>query len=425
MPVDEPEPLQDNQAQNHVQKPEHPSRSKTASSDSTPLDISAYASDRDLRTGLSDEQRYTLISGRKPESSYQFPGREFTDTRRKSGLSVRFCKHEWLEKYDFLTYSKSQDGLYCIVCMLFPIQTGQSGRAKGFVETPYIKWKNCLEDVEKHSALTYHKKTAAKMTAFLATHTNQKQRIDFSLSAAEKERVARNRAFLLSILKCVEFCGRQGIALRGHRDDETNDSLNKGNFKALIDFRIEAGDQELKHHMETCMKNASYVSKTSQNELLLCVKDYLQAKIVQEIKDQKIGINYAILADEVSDIANWEQLGLVLRYVKDESPVEKLIEFVPCESITGEAIHTQIKESLQKIALDPADCRAQGYNGAGNMAGRLRGCAARFRQEVPRAVYRVFSRPVAWLVVTMETVGQTNQPCVTTGYPPYLTIRSC
>ena len=38
---------------------------------------------------------------------------------------------------------------------------------------------------------------------------------------------------------------------------------------------------------------------------------------------------------------------------------------------------------------------------------------------------RFFSRPVAWLVVTMETVGQTNQPCVMTGSPPYLTIRSC
>ena len=37
----------------------------------------------------------------------------------------------------------------------------------------------------------------------------------------------------------------------------------------------------------------------------------------------------------------------------------------------------------------------------------------------------IFSRPMAWLVVIMETVGQTNQPCVTTGSPAYLTIRSC
>ena len=37
---------------------------------------------------------------------------------------------------------------------------------------------------------------------------------------------------------------------------------------------------------------------------------------------------------------------------------------------------------------------------------------------------RVFSRPVALLVVTMETVGQTNQSCVMIGSPLYLTIRS-
>ena len=38
---------------------------------------------------------------------------------------------------------------------------------------------------------------------------------------------------------------------------------------------------------------------------------------------------------------------------------------------------------------------------------------------------RVFFRPPVLLVVTKETVGQTNQPSVMTGSPPYLTIRSC
>ena len=35
-----------------------------------------------------------------------------------------------------------------------------------------------------------------------------------------------------------------------------------------------------------------------------------------------------------------------------------------------------------------------------------------------------FSRPVPLPVVTMETVGQTNLPSVTTGSPLYLTTRS-
>ena len=37
---------------------------------------------------------------------------------------------------------------------------------------------------------------------------------------------------------------------------------------------------------------------------------------------------------------------------------------------------------------------------------------------------RVFFRPPVLLVVTKETVGQTNQPSMMTVSPPYLTIRS-
>ena len=38
------------------------------------------------------------------------------------------------------------------------------------------------------------------------------------------------------------MCGRQGIALGGHRDDSTSDDINKGKFRALVEFRIESGD---------------------------------------------------------------------------------------------------------------------------------------------------------------------------------------
>ena len=55
--------------------------------------------------------------------------------------------------------------------------------------------------------------------------------------------VKRNREILKSLIKCLQFCGRQGVGLRGHRDNDTDNFLNKGNFKALIQFRIDAGDK--------------------------------------------------------------------------------------------------------------------------------------------------------------------------------------
>lgn len=75
-----------------------------------------------------------------------------------------------------------------------------------------------------------------------------------------REQFASNRTFLQSIISCIEFCGRQGIALRGHRDDATlTGILFEGNFKELIQFRIESGDTELGNHLKTCSSRSTYL----------------------------------------------------------------------------------------------------------------------------------------------------------------------
>ena len=76
---------------------------------------------------------------------------------------------------------------------------------------------------------------------------------------------------------------------------------------------INARETVLKPHIDAYAKNAKYTSKTAQNELLHCVKEYIWEIIVQEIKQQPIDPFYGIQADEVSE-CNHEQLGLVLRY---------------------------------------------------------------------------------------------------------------
>ena len=70
-----------------------------------------------------------------------------------------------------------------------------------------------------------------------------------------------------------------------------------------------------------------------------------------------------------------------------KEPVERLLEFVDCESVTGENICAVILKVIRSHGLQPNLCRAQMYDGAGNMAGQLRGCASRFLKEVPQATY--------------------------------------
>ena len=78
------------------------------------------------------------------------------------------------------------------------------------------------------------------------------------------------------------------------------------------------------------------------------------------------------MADEVTDSSNWEQLGITVRYMEKNEPVERLIKCVKGTNISGEAIADLIKKCLTSIGLDTGKCRCH-YDGAGNMAGKQHG----------------------------------------------------
>ncbi len=105
--------------------------------------------------------------------------------------------------------------------------------------------------------------------------------IDQQLKSALAAQIAENRRKLHPIVKTVIFCGRQNISLRGHREDEQ--SRIPGNFKTLLKFRVESGDEVLQEHLSTAQKNAQYTSKDIQNEIICVIGCYIQSKIRTEI----------------------------------------------------------------------------------------------------------------------------------------------
>ena len=272
------------------------------------LDIRDFVS----HSNLDDDKKASLIKNRKPEKSFKFPPRLYADKRRESGHIRRYCQHDWFESHSSLSYSKSEDGLYCLCCILFPMPAHHGSKARNLITLPYHNWKDAKKDLETHASLQYHKDSMAKMNAFIHSYENPSQRVDQHFTTHREEVITKNRRFLTSIIKCIEHCGRQGQALRSHRDDGnplTYVDKNPGNFKATL--RLLSGENDnLREHLETCQKNASYTSKTSQNDLLNCIKTYIQTEIVTEIKEQAAGPFYGLVADEVTDVANWEQLGI-------------------------------------------------------------------------------------------------------------------
>ena len=110
-----------------------------------------------------------------------------------------------------------------------------------------------------------HVLATAKKGAFIDTYLKPDECIDNVMNKHVKDAVQKNRKFLTSIIKCIELCGRNGMALRGHRDDATNlDKTHQGNFKSLLDFRIDVDDVHLKEHLETCKKCLVYFKNNTK-----------------------------------------------------------------------------------------------------------------------------------------------------------------
>ena len=187
------------------------------------------------------------------------------------------------------------------------------------------------------------------------------------------------------------FCGKQNVALRGHRCEdsdilmEENDG-NPGNFLALVKFCMESGDIVLQKHISTAPANAMYTSPHIQNELISCVGDWILESVLAEVRQAG---HFTVLADEAVDVSRSEQMPLVLRFVDSSSQIrEEFVGFVLCDTGTsGRALSDKILSTLQEFNLDLRMLRGQGYDGAGNMAGRYSGTAALIQQQYPLAVY--------------------------------------
>ena len=110
--------------------------------------------------------------------------------------------------------------------------------------------------------------------------------------------------------------GSQGLPFRGN--DESEESINKGNFLACLGLLKEFDPFLQKHNPPS---NATYTSPTSQNEIIECCSQEVTSVIIAEMKNSKI---YAIMADEARGVRA-EQLSVCVRYVCEGAVKERLM----------------------------------------------------------------------------------------------------
>ena len=92
------------------------------------------------------------------------------------------------------------------------------------------------------------------------------------------------------------------------------------------------------------------------------------------------------MADEVTDVANKEELSLALRYVFCGTVKEVLVDFIEVERITSELLAKSILNLLRKNCLPISNLCGPCYDGASNMSGARSGCKSIVQLSAPLAL---------------------------------------
>ena len=325
----------------------------------------------------------------KPPYNFNFPS--YTTSNEKFSRKFQYA---WFQKYPWLAYSEAENAAYCKYCVFFSrLYVGNtSSQCVGYlVQDGFKQWKRALEYFNKHNNLEYHKTALLHYTNLKKINENKKQSIDVLLDQTKAREVSENRDRLKPIIKTIIFCGKQGLALRGHRDHGPIDlnnypTENEGNFRALLRERVDAGDKILEEHLRSAKKNAFYTSFVIQNEIINICGSLIQKKIIEHVILSKY---FSILVDETTDISNVEQLTFCIRYIdKDNIKVcEDFLCFVPISSTTAENISSVILNTLNELGLDIKYLRGQGYDGAAAISGQFKGTQAYISEQQPKAIY--------------------------------------
>lgn len=341
---------------------------------------SAYPSD--ISTGKED--------GRLKVKGKNFP----SNTGGRSFLAA------WQDKYDWLEYSTLKDSTFCFYCRHFGAP--KVGKGSPFFSDPngFSNWKKAIQRFDEHSASDYHQ-TSAKAFLQWQLMKEKGQSVATLINTQNQDVIKQNRHYLRSILICILFCCKQGLALRVHGETLSNvaDGDNPGNFLELTRL-LSRFDDVVKQRLSDGPGNARYTHHSIQNDLIACAAKLVRQSVASEVA--ACGA-FSLICDEARDIAHTERLSLCVRYVYDAQIKEEFLASVRCEKLDAANLTEEIFRTLGEVGIHPSLMVSQCYDGASVISGAVSGVAQRVREranEARSAIYiHCFAHRVNLVVV--------------------------
>ena len=327
---------------------------------------------------LPDHEKYKILKNHfKPDVNFNFP---------KKLLHNCNC----LCKTDYLThgfgYSSSKDSVFCVYCNLFPDIQGKV--RSSFMDKGYSQCHNIIEKENRYRTNSYNQKAIEQGMGLIQRFEAPENTVPVQTDKTKDSRLRVYPAILKCISRTIHLLGKEGLPLRGHQEDiidsETGTDRYPENFIIFL-HEIAQYCPELDNHLKNpLMKNATYTSPKSQNEMINVIGiNTKQKQLINEIKDAKF---LAVMADEVTSM-NDELLSICFPCVDGQKDIgEVFLQFLELERITGSHIGAALLSFYKPSGIDIKQCRGQCYDEAPNMQSEKLGTASWIFRESNKAI---------------------------------------
>lgn len=163
--------------------------------------------------------------------------------------------------------------VYCFYCCLAYqnnlITFTQQPKTAFFLEG-FSNWKKAIERFRVHEAADCHKEAKLKLSSAAAPTVHEQMSIE------NAKAMALNREMFLKVLSSLMLLMRQGLAIRGHKDDDSD-----GNLLQLLKLRCE-DDSRLSKWLD----RRQYLSHDIINEVITIFGKELLRQLLDNIRNQ-------------------------------------------------------------------------------------------------------------------------------------------
>lgn len=188
------------------------------------------------------------------------------------------------------------------------------------------------------------------------------------------------KEYLKSLFEVLVLLGEQSIPPTGPGDNK-QDGLGSSNFQALLEYRMNCGDEALKKRYDV---NKECCSSAQLNQLIEVCEKYIHSKLVTEVKQNGF---FSLLTDDLVKISGEWYLPIFLRYVDQSNcQQERFVGFLSFEGDGDSLAEKLLSELTDKWGLDMEQCRGQAHSCSGTHFSKIKTFAAKLMERYPMAV---------------------------------------